>query len=294
MIKIGDSLKILREMESDEIDCCVTSPPYWGLRDYCVEGQLGIEATPSEYVENLVAVFEEVRRVLKPSGTLWLNLGDTYQTRDNGAGLKPKDLVGVPWMVAMALRDSGWFLRSDIIWSKPNPMPESVRDRPTRSHEYIFLLSKNRRYYYDREAIKEPPKVAPDSLANRTPSSRQPDRKRGHKRRHDGFSDRWDNMSKKEQQSKGANKRSVWTIATRPFPEAHFATFPEKLAEICILAGSPKGGIVLDPFSGSGTTGLVALHLGRKFVGIELNPDYVAIACRRIKGNLPLFEPSER
>lgn len=314
MIHIGDALLILSQMEENSIDCCVSSPPYWGLRDYGCDGQIGLEATPTEYVEKIVGVYEQVRRVLKPDGTCWVNLGDSYahgipgggSVFDNGRndgrigyesdkargrkkvctmapGLKSKDLVGIPWMVVFALRDAGWYLRSDIIWSKPNPMPESVRDRPTRAHEYIFLLAKSRKYWYDAEAIMEPLDSDPKSWGRHTKKdpgmaaqSARPIWRNGR----DGTE--WGNRVTR-------NKRSVWTIATQPFSEAHFATFPEKLAETCIKAGCPKAGIVLDPFAGSGTTGKVALHLGRRFVGIELNPEYAAMAERRIMGDLPLF-----
>lgn len=332
----GDVLEILKTFPDESIHCCVTSPPYWGLRDYGVEGQIGLEKTPEEYVSKMVEVFREVKRVLRKDGTLWLNLGDSYAMKFGGGkgrksgttkaavdeiekppreippGLKPKDLVGIPWMVAFALRADGWYLRQDIIWHKPNCMPESVKDRCTKAHEYIFLLSKNRKYYYDNEAIKE-------------------DAKTGKR-----------------------NKRSVWTVTTKPFKGAHFAVFPEDLIEPCILAGtSPqaceicgapwervverkrfkrnelppsdpryrpnvyqgayngingKGDagytetktigwqptctcqnegkgrcIVLDPFMGSGTTAVVALKHNRNYIGIELNPEYIKIAEKRIR-----------
>ena len=280
-----DCLKGLKQLPDNSINCCVTSPPYWGLRDYGVEGQLGLESTPEEYVAKMVEIFREVRRVLRDDGTLWLNLGDSYASggmsnpsskstlsggKDLGAadysitrkvpnGLKPKDLVGIPWMVAFALRADGWYLRQDIIWHKPNPMPESVKDRCTKAHEYIFLLSKSRKYYYDHEAIKEPAAYdgRKDTLLKGSPKYEKgvvPGQvvhsmaAKGH--------ERW---KKNERGEYVKNKRSVWTIPTKPFKEAHFAIFPEKLIEPCILAGCPEGGIVLDPFMGSGTTAVVAL-----------------------------------
>ena len=265
-IKQGDAIEVLKTIPDQSINTCVTSPPYWGLRDYGIDGQVGIEETPEEYVAKMVEVFREVKRVLRNDGTLWLNLGDSYagncsQASNNGRagfgnprerlvnrkgkGLKPKDLVGIPWRVALALQADGWYLRSDIIWHKPNPIPESVKDRPTKAHEYIFLLSKSPRYYYDYEAIKEPV----------TSRQLRPTR----------------------------NRRSVWTVPTRPFPEAHFATFPPELIEPCVLAGCPIGGVVLDPFVGSGTTLLVATRHHRRSIGIELNPEYIKIAERRLK-----------
>jgi len=333
----GDALTILKDMPSESISCCVTSPPYWGLRDYGVDGQLGLEQTPEEYVANMVGVFGEVKRVLRKDGTLWLNLGDSYMSnpscdigdpknmdgrkrmdnpnRHNIAGLKAKDLVGIPWRVAFALQADGWYLRSDIIWAKPNPMPESVTDRPTKAHEYIFLLSKKPRYYYDYEAIREnlqesSIKRLSQDLENQQGSQRanggsktngpmkavvRKDKQRGHSRRHAGFNDRWDHMTKEEQCSIGRNKRTVWTVATQSFKESHYAVFPEKLIEPCILAGCPEGGTVLDPFAGAGTTLYVAEKLWRNSVGIELNPDYCKIIERRMAGIEPnLFEGAKR
>ena len=334
MIFQGDALTVLRKQFADEsVQCCVTSPPYWGLRDYGVEGQLGLEKTPEEYVAKMVEVFQEVRRVLKPDGTLWLNLGDSYagswsnyhpnsppekhgqRVKETARwnrpayssqeflpptatikGLKPKNLVGIPWRVAFALQADGWYLRSDIIWSKPNPMPESVTDRPTKSHEYLFLMSKSERYWYDAEAIKEPAIYAEearydpgtnglggsDRKTGTTTRRFAKEKQRGHRRRHDGLNDRWDQMTKTEQCSNFRSKRTVWTIAMQPYPEAHFATFPPKLIEPCILAGAPAGGLVLDPFAGSGTVLAVAKQLGRQGVGIELNPAYIALAEKRL------------
>jgi len=293
-----DCLEGLKQLPDNSINCCVTSPPYWGLRDYGVEGQIGLEKTPEEYVAKMVEVFREVKRVLRDDGTLWLNLGDCYngsggaggdynkgglkegQPKYPGrkiAGLKPKDLVGIPWRVAFALQTDGWYLRSDIIWHKPNAMPESVKDRPTRAHEYIFLLTKSGRYYYDADAIREPHKEI--------------DRRFGGDGTHYGTGVRYHNNAPKGvqrgawlgQHPKGRNKRTVWSVTTKPFKEAHFATFPPDLIEPCVLAGCPIGGVVLDPFAGSGTTLLVATQHHRRSIGIELNPDYIKIAERRLK-----------
>ena len=286
-----------------------------------IDNQIGLEKTPEEYVGKLVKVFREVKRVLRDDGVLWLNLGDSYNGSGGAGGdyspgglkegqpkypgrkiqtLKPKDLVGIPWRVAFALQADGWWLRSDIIWSKPNPMPESVRDRPTKAHEYIFFLTKSARYYYDADAVKNPPSAALlkqiqdgydgngrkdyESVGVQNPSStkariiegkrRKTDKQRGHSRRHAGFNDRWDQMTKEEQAALGSNMRSVWNIATKPYPGAHFATFPEEIPERCIKAGSKPGDIVLDPFGGSGTTGRVAKRLNREYILIELNPTY--------------------
>ncbi len=391
----GDALTELRKLPDRSVHCCVTSPPYWGLRDYGVEGQLGLEETLDEWVDKLVKVFREVKRVLRDDGTCWLNLGDAYANRAQSgggdptigrrnlggkrqpkmgisAGMKPKDLLGQPWMVAFALRADGWYLRSDIIWHKPNPMPESVTDRPTKSHEYVFLLSKSAKYFYDAESIKVQ-QVNGDPESPR--GSKGPERKNSGLRKQDalgkrtytGFNDRYRPLDKR-------NSRTVWTIATTPFPEAHFATFPPKLVEPCILAGTSKKGccpdcgapwerileisyrpqnnkgyrtetprvkgrqaghdaggitpqemkhgtaykevkttgwnpsckcnlksvtcnlspaIILDPFSGSGTTGMVAARLGRDYIGIELNPDYVKMSKARIEGDMPLFNKVE-
>lgn len=329
----GDVHEALATLLDASVQCVVTSPPYWGLRDYGHDGQIGLETTPAEYVATLVRVFEAVWRVLRDDGTLWLNLGDSYANdgkwggeaggkhaylNDNDrkrvgrekrvTGLKPKDIVGIPWMVAFALRDAGWYLRSDIIWSKPNPMPESVQDRPTKAHEYLFLLTKSARYYYNAEAIREP--YAPSTLTQfdraytgeatkdytgtgaQNPSDvkrRITDKQRGHSRRHAGFNDRWDAMEKSEQTAGGANKRSVWTVATQPYPDAHFATYPEALIEPCIFAGSREGDTVLDPFNGSGTTGVVAVRAQRHYIGCELNPEYVRLARARIGNVAPMF-----
>ena len=302
-IKQGDAIEVLKTIPDQSINTCITSPPYWGLRDYGVEGQIGLEKTPEEYVSKIVEIFREVKRVLRDDGTLWLNLGDSYanakpgsggQCKLSGAGrnmtearytnikrdvssLKPKDLVGIPWMVAFALRADGWYLRQDIIWHKPNCMPESVKDRCTKAHEYIFLLSKNRKYYFDNEAIKETAKNANKtiSLGEKSFSKRQA-KGAGVEPSGNGKSD---NYTVKEYR----NKRSVWTVTTKPFKDAHFAVFPEDLIEPCILAGCPEGGIVLDPFMGSGTTAVVALKHNRNYIGIELNPEYIKIAEKRIE-----------
>lgn len=369
-----DCLTGLRTLPDKSVNCCVTSPPYYGLRDYGVAGQLGLEDTPEEYVAKMAEVFEEVRRVLKDDGTLWLNIGDTYAAywgqkygqgqslsggRENrgaappakkspvfskskrdvkrfGGGnvpdigeVKPKDLFGIPWMLAFALRSRGWYLRSDIIWAKPNCMPESVTDRPTRSHEYLFLLSKSAKYYYDHEAIKEPAIYDVDGTGTASRKARQAD---GNKLqptdkhnaiRAAGFKDAalmngknskgnrktfrgggkytkgqsFDNSLVVENETHGnepnltgmRNKRDVWTISPAQFPEAHFATFPEDLIVPCIKAGCPENGIVLDPFMGAGTTALVARKLNRHFIGFELNPDYITIAEKRLKKELGMF-----
>lgn len=295
LLLTGDCRDVLRSLpECFRVDCCVTSPPYYGLRDYGHDGQIGLESTPDDYVARLVEVFREVRRVLADDGTLWLNLGDSYNgymanQRGTGLetgrqhsrkyiepgaglrtiGLKNKDLLGIPWRVAFALQADGWYLRQDIIWAKPNPMPESVKDRCTKAHEYIFLLSKSARYWYDAEAIAE------RAIGN-TPGNVTPNKHAG-----EPFAETKANLS-----AIGPvdvrNRRSVWTVATEGYAGAHFATFPPALIEPCILAGCPAGGTVLDPFSGSGTTGQVALQQGRKYLGIELNPEYQALAIERI------------
>lgn len=333
----ADVIDGLRAISQESINCCITSPPYWGLRDYgtgkwtgglpdcdhtftaqavykdecrrCgakrVDKQIGIEATPQEYVAKMVEVFEEVRRVLKPDGTLWLNLGDSYATGagkvgncpGGGAqgenwkgaatqpnrmpipGLKPKDLCGIPWRVAFSLQDAGWWLRSDIIWAKPAPVPESVTDRPTRSHEYIFLLAKSEKYYCDMDLIKEP------SVAW-VPS--RPSAKKG------SFNGKTEAMADTGQNAFRAmtefrNKRDVWTVNTDPFPEAHFATFPPALILSCVLAGCPAGGAVLDPFMGAATTALVAKANGRRAIGIELSEEYCEIAAKRLSQEVMNF-----
>lgn len=289
-VLIGDCRQTLQTLEPDSVQTCVTSPPYWGLRDYGHDGQLGLEETPDAYVTNMVEVFREVRRVLRPDGTLWLNLGDSYANNgekktgrnDEGpediarraaafntgarkastggndtrtirvdSGLKPKDLCGIPWRVAFALQADGWWLRSDIIWNKPNPMPESVTDRPTKAHEYVFLLSKSASYFYDAKAIAEPATAADHGRSNLGGGAAV------------------------------RNARSVWPIASEPYDGAHFAVMPSALAARCILAGSRMGDTVLDPFLGSGTVGMVAEELGRKWVGCELNPEFGKLIAQR-------------
>jgi DNA modification methylase len=367
-ILIGDVREQLRTLPDESVQCVVTSPPYWGLRDYGVTGQLGLEPTLGEHIATMVEVFHDVQRVLRKDGTLWLNYGDCYASSANGrsaadtkaagnddrtfrdkpfstvgpiydpaggargggvrgsnkghasgisngrvvAGgyLKPKDLCGVPWRIALALQDDGWWLRQDIIWAKPNPMPESIKDRCTKSHEYLFLLAKSDRYYFDADAIREPAGYDPgntkfpdgwDTGKGAHGSIHRMGREKGKKCGPNSrvFVDRVPHPrnGNKEGAVAGAtpvegatrNKRSVWTVSTEAFSEAHFATFPTALIEPCILAGCPTGGTVLDPFGGSGTTGLVADRLQRNAILIELNPEYAAMARRRIEGDAPLF-----
>lgn len=258
----GDALHSLRMLPAGTISCVVTSPPYWGLRDYGVDGQIGLEQTLPQFLNHLVAIFNEIKRVLRDNGTLWLNIGDSYTSGNRGyraadkknparamsvrpdtpEGLKPKDLQGIPWRLAFALQEDGWYLRSDIVWHKPNAMPESVKDRPTRAHEYLFMLTKSEQYYYDFEAVKE------IGLGGKL-----------------------------------RNRRSVWNINTQGFLGAHFATFPTSLIEPCILASSKPNDFVLDPFFGSGTVGISCLGLKRRYVGIELNPEYVVLAANRLR-----------
>jgi DNA modification methylase len=387
----GDARKLLAGLEPESVQTCVTSPPYWGLRDYKVDGQLGLEPTPESYIEAMGDIFDEVKRVLRPDGTIWVNMGDSYASQGKNrteaqataksglggglktqtqtqiskitGGLKAKDLVGMPWMLAFELRRRGWFLRQDIIWSKPNPMPESVTDRCTKAHEYLFMLSKSPRYFFDQDAIKEPAvdtegrggaqhsegrgptdprgsggptdqagisgtwedrqaggaRTAPRGIqraleiegggqrafrldgtphedkadtaaSTETGARRRPSVKRG------GFDGKTNALPGREAfraVTDFRNKRDVWTIATKPFPEAHFATYPPELVEPCILAGSRPGDLVLDPFNGAGTTGLVALRHGRRYLGIELNPEYAEMARRRILADQPLLNQEE-
>lgn len=362
-LHVGHCLDVLRSLPADIVHCCVTSPPYWGLRDYKHKDQLGQERTPEEYVARMVEVFREVRRVLRPDGTLWLNLGDSYagsgrgagdvHTKNRGnpnsrtgsrtpcgyhetarqggaigrawvsahAGYKQKDLVGIPWLVAFALRADGWWLRQDIVWNKPNPMPESVTDRCTKAHEYLFLLTKSARYYFDAEAIAEPAvyggdqerydraaraaeahKSMPDELHNgiRPRSSwkgsqfhtgKTGDHQLGRASKKRGeFAGKTNALPGREAFraiTETRNKRSVWTVPSQPYRGAHFATFPPELIRPCILAGCPRGGVVLDPFGGSGTTGAVALETGRAALLIELNPDYAALIRARCEASRP-------
>jgi DNA modification methylase len=399
-ILIGDCREKLQELPDASVHCCVTSPPYFGLRDYgtaqwaggnpecdhlgkphstqagfneryfgkpsetdkqgalrepfksvcgkCgatrIDRQMGLEPTPDEFVAGMVDVFREVRRVLRDDGTLWLNIGDSYASDAKGSGgtkvsasilqgkshagaersiarqgmtvrkikhgLKQKDLIGIPWLLAFALRADGWYLRQDIIWSKPNPMPESVRDRCTKAHEYLFLLSKGPRYYYDAEAIAEPVTLSAvarlsQNVEAQLGSERVPGKTNGRMkavgRATKGYTaEAYDTPQSEPRGSKSdfgdfetRNKRSVWEVATQPFSEAHFATYPPALIDPCILAGCPKGGTVLDPFFGAGTTGLVADRLGRNCIGVELNPEYASIAQRRLKADSPLFAKVE-
>lgn len=320
----GDALTVLRTIKSNCIQCVVTSPPYFGLRDYGIVGQVGLEANPNEYVQKLVEIFREVRRVLRDDGTLWLNLGDSYAGSGRGgnpdagtkqgtnagsqtvdvlygrdqssavqerlrikdqqenlriAGFKPKDLIGIPWRVAFALQQDGWYLRQDIIWAKPNPMPESVRDRCTKSHEYIFMFSKQPRYYFDVDAISEPAVIGYNGSTFT----------KGKTDQHLNY----DMQVGPRTEKTTRNRRSVWTITTKPFKEAHFATFPPDLVEPCVLAGSPEWSVILDPFAGSGTVGMVANKLRRHAILIELNTSYCQMAERRCGLAAPLMQAAE-
>ncbi len=308
-IYTGDCLDVLKTLPEESVNCCVTSPPYYALRDYGMEGQIGREETPKEYISRLTDVFTEVRRVLRSDGTLWLNISDTYTGKSNQGssidpknpkgrngqtvalnnkveGCKPKDMIGIPWMLAFALRDSGWYLRNDIIWMKENPMPESVKDRCARCYEHIFLFSKSRKYHFDYKAISEP--IAPatrkrlkcavgenNKFGKAIPGQPQ-SQPINRPREHGSISDDEINPLR--------NKRDVWVINTVPFKGNHYAVYPPKLVETCLLAGCPEGGIVLDPFMGSGTTGMVAKQMNRHYVGIELNPEFTEMAYRRIGG----------
>jgi len=299
----GDVIDKLKEIADGTVQTVVTSPPYWGLRDYQTEGQLGLEKTPEEYVEKMVKVFREVKRVLKKDGTCFLNLGDsyagstgqtggkglnTYQKEANATnsmmkpskinGLKPKDLCMIPARVAIALQSDGWWLRQDIIWHKPNPMPESVQDRCTKSHEFIFLLTKSAKYYYDNDAIREP---VSDVSLKRAEYGWDCDRPSTKNASMNGEGIHTKKMGNRFVNPDGRNKRSVWTITTKPYKDAHFAVFPPTIPELCIKAGSKEGDTVLDPFFGSGTTGWVAQRLGRQWIGIELNAEYIKIAEKR-------------
>ena len=302
----GDALDVLRTLPDNFVHCCITSPPYYALRDYGVDGQIGREDTPAQYVARLTEVFSEVWRVLRPNGTLWLNIADTYcGTGSKGDHLDPKnpsgrngqcvslaqrvenvkakDMIGIPWMLAFALRDYGWYLRSDIIWQKANPMPESCKDRPSRCYEHIFLMAKSRKYYFNAEAIAEP-------VAESTPMRMR--RKFGKNKysagipgqTHQHLNDYRPNGYAEEDIPLLRNNRDVWQINSVPYKGAHFAAYPPKLVETCLLAGCPQDGIVLDPFLGSGTTAAVAKQMGRHYIGIELNPDYCALAEQRIGG----------
>ena len=310
-IYTGDCLEVLKTLPDESVHCCVTSPPYYALRDYGMDEQIGRETTPNEYISRLTEVFSEVRRVLRSDGTLWLNIADTYAGKGtqgdfvdvknpkgrNGQavalnykveGCKPKDMIGIPWMLAFSLRDAGWYLRNDIIWMKENPMPESVKDRCARCYEHIFLFSKSRKYHFDYKAISEP--IAP-TTAERLKRALNGSNKFGKAipgqaqqqtinrvREHGSITDDMINPLR--------NKRDVWTINTVPFKGGHYAAYPPKLVETCLLAGCPEGGVVLDPFMGSGTTGMVAKQLDRHYIGIELNPEYTELAVARIGGEI--------
>jgi DNA modification methylase len=296
MILIGDVMEKLVELPDKSVNCVITSPPYWGLRDYGQDAQLGLELKPEDYIKNMVNVFREIKRVLKDDGSLWLNLGDTYSAQrwsGNGlgqpmnkmkdghrdiapekqSGLPDKNLVGIPWRVALALQADGWYLRQDIIWHKPNPMPESVRDRCTKAHEYVFLMTKQAKYYFNHEAMKEPAKW--HGRDKRSSNGRF---------EYDGKFTGASGTGQRAfvQINPMRNRRSVWSIVSKPFKGAHFAVMPEALVEPCLLAGCPENGIVLDPFLGSGTVAVVAVKNNRKYIGIELNPDYAEIAKKRI------------
>ncbi len=360
-----DALEGLKGIDDESIQCCVTSPPYWGLRDYGVDGQLGLEPTLDEYVAKMVEVFQEVKRVLRKDGTCWVNMGDAYAGGGRGgnpaeskhrkqaanvgslinpskipANLKPKDMIGMPWRIAFALQqpdlkccgceasshqsawgkfpngrmicpvcmkskgceisEPGWYLRSDIIWAKPNPMPESVTDRPTKSHEYIFLLTKSAKYYYDADAIKQDSLTGDMRIPKGSEGMWKMDGRSKEKRKtglrkqdalglptYEGFNSRYIPPQK-------TNRRTIWNIPTQPYPKAHFATFPEKIPQLCILAGSKRGDMILDPFLGSGTTGLVAQNEGRECIGIELNPEYAEMARERTRYTQESLIPGER
>ena len=300
-ILAGDCRTVLAQLPEKSVNCCVTSPPYFNLRDYGKEGQIGLETSLAEYIEELVKVFEEVHRVLRDDGTLWLSLGDSYnnfrtqmgpgqgfhdrnlrgkpspESKGRGqSGFKEKDLMMVPARVAIALQERGWYLRSDIIWQKPNPMPESIKDRPTNSHEHVFLLSKNQSYYYDQAAIAEPVAPATVSRLNQDVANQE-----GSSRAAGGA--KTNGNMKATGSTEFRNSRNVWSITTKPFKDAHFATMPVELAEKCVLAGCPEGGTVLDPFFGAGTTGLAAVKNNRNVIGVELNDEYIAIARKRIE-----------
>ena len=307
MIKFlqGDCVEKIKELQDNSIDCVVTSPPYWGLRDYGVDGQLGLEKTYQEHIQNIVRLFKVIKPKLKDSATIWLNYGDSYASTVNGTkakniknddrgfvdkpfstiqgNIKPKDLVMMPNRIAIALQENGWWIRSEIIWHKPNPMPESTKDRPTNCHEKLWLITKSKNYYYNADAIKEDSIYAP----NKTHEKERPKGYYKGKWSSPEKGSRHDGSFKAIREKK--NKRNVWTIPTKPFKNAHFATFPPKLIEPCIKAGCPENGIVLDPFGGAGTTGIVAKSLNRKSILIELNPKYINIAQKRVQEEFGLF-----
>lgn len=336
----GDALTEIAKLPAESVHCICTSPPYWRQRDYGVVEQIGLEQTPEEYIERLRTVFRETRRVLRSDGVCWINIGDKWASGGNGGGgkatkygsvpsdtagwrqpptgYKDKDLVGIPFMLAFALRADGWWFRQVNVWAKTNGMTESTIDRTTIAHEYVLHLTKSADYWYDSAATRLP--AVPESVGRleramranldaggfvmsgggykppgQTPhqGARRTDKQRGHSRRHAGFNDRWDALSKEEQQAQGAQLRSVWWLPTANYPESHFAVMPEEMAAVCILAGCPKGGTVLDPFGGAGTTGLVADRLGRDAILIEINPAYAAMARRRIEADAGMFASVE-
>jgi len=327
---LGDCLESLKTMPDKSIQMCVTSPPYYGLRDYGVDGQIGLEKTPNEYIAKLVEIFREVKRVLKDDGILWVNIGDSYAGSGGAGGdynngglkdgqpkwkskldikasnLKPKNLIGIPWMLAFALRSDGWYLRQDIIWAKPNPMPESVKDRCTKSHEYIFLLSKSAHYYYDADAIAEP-----STTYENRPAGVVRDRLYGYDSKQNKIRVKLGSKSFSKGQANGAgieptgntkkdyyevpfvrNRRDIWTIKSKPYNGAHFAVFPPEIPRLCILAGSKPGDTILDPFAGSGTTGAVAISLRRRAVLCELNVEYVGLIRERITNEEAFYQPT--
>ena len=319
----GDVFDNIKKLDDNSIDCVVTSPPYWGLRDYGVPGQLGLEPTYQEHIKNIVELFRAMKPKLKDSATIWLNYGDSYAATVNGTkvkdqvknkvqfaskylikgddrtfrdkpfstiqgSIKPKDLVMIPNRIAIALQDDGWWIRSEIIWHKPNPMPESTKDRPTQCHEKIWLITKSKKYYYDAEAVREP--CQDETIRRMTLGNKG---KVGNNKNSTGWkqlNNYWGSEQSVKDANKGRNRRNVWTITTKPFKDAHFATFPKDLIEPCIKAGCPKGGIVLDPFGGAGTTGIVAQSLNRTAILIELNPEYIEIAKKRIDKELGMFK----
>jgi len=307
-ILVGNATDTIKHLPDNSIQTVVTSPPYWGLRDYGHDDQLGLEANHEDFIENLCKVFDEVWRVLKDDGTIWVNLGDSYAQSGQGGGgsyekerpgwtnkarkapegLKPKDLVGIPWRFAFAMQKRGWYLRQDIVWAKPNPMPESVTDRCTKSHEYIFLMSKSAKYFYDYEAIKEP--LAESSIGR---LSQDIENQIGTTRANGGAKTNG-NLKAVGDPESGRNKRSVWNVTTSRYKDAHFATYPPELITPCILAGSAEGDIVLDPFSGSGTTGEVALLHNRNYIGLELNADYAKLSEKRLLEAGGMFASVER
>lgn len=323
----GDALSVLKAMDSDSVDCCVTSPPYWRLRDYGTGGQIGDEDSIAEYLFHISEVFEEVRRVVRDSGTAWINMGDgysgggfggggyaelghwadgkksaTWAARNNvrnrydmNIGLKPKNLIGMPWRLALALQDNGWYLRQDIIWHKPNPMPESVVDRCTKSHEYVFLFSKRPKYYFDADVLKEPVSGTAHKRGNGVNRKARLDAERAFNRKRSVCKEPRQNQSFSSSVSELVpyrNARSVWTIPTQGRSDDHFASFPDELARRCILAGCPRGGVVLDPFIGRGTTAIVALRHQRSAIGIDINKIYCEMSRHNIVNDSPLFNPS--